>query len=350
MVKPTFPAMKTFILLLSLSFTALAQNYPLKTYKLIRPESKIMDAIAAEFEVTKKLTDGYEVLVPLNKEARFKELAPQAQIDSSQKQFPFRPAGYRTLKSVNEELHKIAARYPHITKLETYGTTTDGHVLYVLKVSDNVMIDEKEPELMLTAATHGDEIITTEVLMDLLQEMLDGYGRNPRLTKMINERELFFIPVVNPQGYHRFQRYAFNVDPNRDYPYPGNEDKRSVDCVDKLIKWFHSRDIKGSMDLHAHGKLIMYPWAYTKNSPPSYDLANFEYLTRSMSEFNRYTTGQISKVIYVAKGSSADYFYWKNGTLALGVELTTAKYPRFSKVKGVVDESREMVWRFIENF
>ncbi len=343
--------MNLLLILIFFSLTAFAHNNSdLKTYHLITPETKTLDALAEEFEIVKKLVDGFEIYVPDSKVKRFLELAPKAKLIPASVLKSADLAGYRNYAQVEAELKSLVIRYPNLAKLETYGTTASGHTLYVLKVSDNVQIDEDEPELMITSATHGDEIITVEVEMELINNLLQNYEKDARLTKMLEEKEIYFIPMVNPQGYSRKDRYANFTDPNRDYPYPGDESKKSVDCIDLLMKFFHSRNIKGSIDLHASGKLIMFPWAYTKTSPPKDDETNFHYLTNSMAEINKYEAGQISKIIYVAKGSSADYYYWKKKTLALGIELSTSKAPPFSAVPQVVEESKEMIWRFIEHF
>lgn len=343
--------MKLILSLILFSFTAAADhNSDLKTYRLIHPETKTIDAVAEEFEVVKKLSNGFEIYVPKSKTKRFLELAPKAEFIFVPQLKSNQLSGYRTLGQVEEELKQFAIQYPEIASLETYGRTESGHNLYALKISDNVKIDEDEPELMITSATHGDEIITVEVEMELIIQLLQTYGKDQRITKMINEKELFFIPVINPQGYSRRDRYASNTDPNRDYPYPGKENKKSVDCIEAIRHWFHSRNIKGSIDLHAYGKLIMFPWAYTKAAPPREDEVNFQYLANSMAEINKYEAGQISKIIYVAKGSSADYYFWKNKTLAFGIELSTSKAPPYSAVPKIIEESKEMVWRFIEHF
>jgi succinylglutamate desuccinylase len=343
--------MKFILASLILSFSAMAHNNDnLRAYHLIRPDTKTMDAVADDFEVVKKLSNGFEVYVPVSKMEQFLKLAPNAELVLENDMKGLNLEGYRTYDSVSAELIALQIQYPDLVKLETYGTTNSGHKLYALKISDNVKMDEDEPEIMITSATHGDEIITVEVEMELILTLLKNYDKDPRLTKMINDHELFFIPMVNPQGYSRRDRYARNTDPNRDYPYPGVEEKQSVDCIDSIRKFFHAHDFKGSIDLHAYGKLVMFPWGYTKTSPPAVDEANFQYLTSSMAEINKYEAGQISKIIYVAKGSSADYYYWKNKTLALGIELSTSKAPPFRSVAKVVEESKEMIWRFIEHF
>lgn len=339
-----------FLVLVLTSFSAFAHDIPLAKYLVKSPGIKLMDQISQDFEVLRKTADGFEVYVPENKIPSFLKLAPKAQLLSEESFNKSLLAGYRDMASVTAELKAIAAQYPSITKLEIYGKTDKGLPLYVLKISDNVEIDETEPELLITSATHGDELITVEVTMELFQLILKNYGEDARMTKFIQEREIYFIPVINPDGYSKRSRYANNVDPNRDYPYPGKENKKSVDCIDALIKFFHSRNFVGSMDIHASGKLVMFPWAYTRDEVATVDQTTFQNLVDHMAELNKYTAGQISKVIYVAKGSSADYYYWKKQTTAVAIELTTTKVPPANRIPVVVEEAREMVWRFIEHF
>lgn len=321
-----------------------------REYKITSPGQKLMERVASEYEVLRKLDDGYAVFVSTPKLASFKVLVPMAQLIEEAKLKSFELSNYRNYESVSAELQSLVLKYPDLVKLEVYGTTKSGHTLYALKVSDNVKVDEDEPELMITSATHGDELISVEVTMELLNELLSSYGKDQRLTRMIADHEVYFLPMVNAQGYAGRSRYSGWTDPNRDYPYPEQENRQSVDCIDSLIKFFHAHDFKGSLDIHASGEMVMYPWAYTREAPAADDERNFDYLVKSMAELNGYKAGQISKVIYVAKGSSADYYYWKNKTVAIAVELTTTKVPSYSKVPEVVAEAREMIWRFIENF
>ncbi len=72
----------------------------------------------------------------------------------------------------------------------------------------------------------------------LMHHVLDGYGSDPALTELVNETELWFVPVANPDGYdwtfepdQRLWRKNLHdndgdgvitpvdgVDPNRNYP------------------------------------------------------------------------------------------------------------------------------------
>ena len=310
-----------------------------------------MDQIADEFEVVKREADGFIIYVQTFKESRFHQLAPRAVKlldDIRTEHVGEKLAAYRDIDEVNDYLAQLAADYPEIVSLETYGDSASGRPLYVLKISDNVLVDEEEPELMITSATHGDELITVEVNLGLIDELVTGYGVDPRLTAMVDDHELFFIPTVNPDGFSRRSRYANGVDPNREYPWPEEPNRKSVECIAAEMEWVASREIVGAMDFHASGELIMYPWAYTRAAPREAQI--YSVLADDMAKANSYTPGQISRVIYVAKGSSADYWHWQHETVAFGIELARSKVPSASQIPGVVDDAREMTWRFIENF
>jgi hypothetical protein len=339
--------------------TEKAQTEILSSY-VFTPTSTIqLDAVANQFEITHRDGNSFEVLVLAERSKQFLDIAPQAKLlvqdihaefRDLEKKHPEYFAGYRTYDQVNATLQKIVADYPEFAAIETYGSSENGRPLLALKISDNVASDEDEPEIMLTSGTHGDEIITVEVLLTLLEELTSGYGTDKRLTRMVDESELYFILAVNPDGFSARTRYANGIDPNRNYPWPEQPERTSNSCIRGIIDFFNNRNFVGSMDLHAYGKLIMYPWAWTDDAPLSTDVTKFQDLGRIMASVNRYQVGQISQIIYVAKGSSADYYYWKKGTVAYGIEIANSKAPATSAIPGVVSEAREMTWKFVENF
>ena len=67
-----------------------------------------------------------------------------------------------------------------------------------------------------------------------------------------------------------------------------------------------------------------------------------------MAEANRYTYGPIADVIYLAPGSSADYYYWKKGSLSLGIEMGQDKVPSPSEFPAYFESQEESTWRFLE--
>lgn len=69
-----------------------------------------------------------------------------------------------------------------------------------------------------------------------------------------------------------------------------------------------------------------------------------------MSQTNGYRTGQIADVMYVAKGSSADFYSWKMNTAALAIELSRGTVSNAQELARLVDEIDEPLMRFVEAF
>lgn len=353
--------MKTLIIMLCLALPAAGfaravgdPNDPvLSSYFVVPKDQSNMRAIALKFEVEHRRANGFDVIVPAHRAQELLALAPEARLiefDINAKYDHVWTKGYHDFTSVESHLRKIVAEHPDLATIEEYGKSKEGRPLWVLKLSDSVHQDEAEPEVMLTSSTHGDELISVEVLFGILDAIVSGYAKDGRMTAMVDGHELFFIPVVNPDGYVRKSRYANGVDPNREYPWPDQPDRNPNECIKAVMKFFMERDIKGSIDYHASGGMVMYPWAYTTQSVPSVDEKVFADVTRRMAATNGYAHGQIPDLLYTAVGSSADYYYWKKHSISLGLEIGDSKIPSVSSIPRYVKENLEAAFLFIENF
>ncbi len=324
-------------------------SYKVKTHPLQ------MMKIASQFEVVKKLSDGFEVYVLRKDLNQFLKLAPQATLLKSNihsQSIEKASQQYRKFADVENDLKSLNQRFPNFTSLENYGKSKEGRNLYVLKIK-NISRNQVSKKILLTAATHGDELITTEVLFILTMELLEGLNKNdPRFLKMVEGKELSIIPVVSPDSFERRNRYVQNVDPNRSYPWPDSPNNKSVDVISALMDLFQRENYSATLDMHAYGRLVMYPWGYTRTPPPQSDEVVMKDMVESMAKNTAgdtsYEAGQISTTIYVAKGSSADYYYWKNKSKALAIEIGQEKVPNFKEIPKIVLEVKEMIWTFIE--
>jgi carboxypeptidase T len=332
----------------------------LSRFELRTNSDQVLRELSKKYEILHRHGDAFEFLAPKSStDAVMKEfseaklLAEDDFLDEIRKSgfsSPEKIAGYRSIDQVYEYMTTLAGMNPSIVRLTQYGTSGRGRPLYALKLSDHVGQDEEEPEIMLTSATHGDELITVEMLLGLLDELVKGYGKDQRLTKMIQDHELFFIPVVNADGFATQSRYSNGVDPNRNFPWPENQNVQSEATARNIMQFFEERNFVGSIDFHASGEMIMYPWAYTYNSPAAEDERRFKAIGQSMAAQNRYDVGQISKIIYIAQGSSADFWYWNKSTIAFGIEIAQSKVPSASSIPGIITDNRESTWKFIESF
>jgi hypothetical protein len=113
----------------------------------------------------------------------------------------FRP--YSGAGGLQEELEQQAADHPAIAQLVVIGQTVQGVDISAVRVTKNPAKakDGKRPATVFMGAQHAREWITPEMVRRLLDDVLNGYGVDPRITDLVNTTEMWFIPVANPDGY-----------------------------------------------------------------------------------------------------------------------------------------------------
>ncbi|HEX2312524.1 MAG TPA: M14 family metallopeptidase, partial [Thermomonospora sp.] len=163
----------------------------------------------------------------------------------------FRP--YSGAGNIREELLKVAADHPTIAKTVDIGRSVQGKPITAVRVSKNVgrLKDRQRPAVVYQATQHAREWITPEMVRRLLHHYVNGYGKDAELTRIIDTTDLWFIPVVNVDGYdftftegNRLWRKNLRdndgdgqitgqdgVDPNRNFPYKWGYDNEGSSPV-----------------------------------------------------------------------------------------------------------------------
>ncbi|AWB96350.1 zinc carboxypeptidase [Agromyces badenianii] len=126
--------------------------------------------------------------------------------DASQRSLQADPTVFRRYSGaggLQEELQAQAAAHPTIAELEVIGQTVNGQDINAVRVTKNPARakDGKLPTTVFVAAQHAREWITPEMVRRLLDQVLNSYGSDPRITQLVNTTEMWFIPVANPDGY-----------------------------------------------------------------------------------------------------------------------------------------------------
>ena len=307
-----------------------------------------MAALGADVQVVGTHDSGVLITVPADQEAAVKAQAPAG--------FRFDDWAHENtaygFESMERKLQEFQRDYPTISTLATYGTSRQGRPEYVMTISKKTSHDVSivKPEVMITAATHGNEIITVDVALGLMEKLLKGYGVDARITNMLDSHTLYFVPAVCIDSYVAETRENEGRDPNRDYPYPEVPSRNPVGCIRDIMAFADSHQLAGTMDFHSAASMIMFPWAYTYNHIPTADYAKLDALTTRMARTNGFAHGSISETIYVAKGSSADYYYWKKHSMATAIEVSHNFAVEGDNGSDIVTENTESTWLFIESF
>ncbi len=253
--------------------------------------------------------------------------------------------GYLTLAEVVAELDTLKASFPSlITSKQVIGYTIEDRPVYMVKISDNPNIDENEPEVLYTALHHAREPMSMMQMFYFMYYLLENYNTNPTVQYLVNNRELYFIPVVNPDGYEynrttnpngggmwrknrRNNGGSFGVDLNRNYgpynywnaPNGGSSTSPSSDTyrgtapfsepeTANIRNFLASRKIKNALNYHTYSNLLIYPYGALSRETP--DSVIFREYSADMTRYNGYVCGtDIQTVGYSTRGNSDDYFY-----------------------------------------
>ena len=261
---------------------------------------------------------------------------------------------YHTNEEVGQILEGIAAAYPGIARSYVWGTSVEGRDLWGLEISDNVAVQEPEPEVRLSSTIHGDEPIGTELLLGLAHLLVDGYGIDPRLTSIVNDVELHLLPMHNPDGNAAGMRQnVYGVDLNRDYPVPTGSIGQERENV-AFIEHAAAHSFTASANLHTGSMVVNYPWDHTYDPAEDDDAIVELSLAYSTGNPTMYASTRFPQGIvngaqwYVAFGTLQDWSYAETGCIDLTVELNDVKWPPASELESFWNDNRESLLAFIE--
>ncbi|MFD0373494.1 M14 family zinc carboxypeptidase [Streptomyces sp. NPDC127114] len=113
----------------------------------------------------------------------------------------FRPYGGKG--GLKQEILDTARANPGLTKVVSIGRTLKGQDILALKVSKGAAKtkDGSKPATLYLSNQHAREWITPEMTRRLMHHYLDGYGKDPRITRLVDTTELWFVLSANPDGY-----------------------------------------------------------------------------------------------------------------------------------------------------
>lgn len=244
---------------------------------------------------------------------------------------------YHSYSELTSDLAAWAAGYPSITELVSIGSSYEGRDIWALKISDNPGLEECEPEVQWIGGHHGNETISVEVCYYAALHLLENYGTDPWVTWLVNEREIWVIPLLNPDGHVAGSRYnAQGEDLNRDYACPCgcNESSSFTAPETRALRDFNvGMNPVTSLTFHSGAVYVNYLWDYTYTPTPD------EPMLITLSDDYSSTSGYPvtnGADWYVAHGTCQDWCYDTRGEIDTTIEISEAKDPPESQIDALV--------------
>jgi carboxypeptidase T len=247
-----------------------------------------------------------------------------------------------------EALNLLSSFHQHYKSLISapikIGKSIEGRPILAYRISDNAAKNEsKQPEVLYTGLHHAREPESLMTVLYFMQKLLQGYGKNSEITYLINHRQMWFIPIVNPDGYVYNQQTnpnggglwrknrrqnsdgSFGIDLNRNYgyfwgfndngssPLPSDDTFRGLSAFSEpesaaMRDFVNAHKFLLTLNYHSFRNLWIYPWAFANEETD--DKLIFREYARYMTRQNKYQTGTTFETLgYFANGEAADWLY-----------------------------------------
>lgn len=355
-----------------------AMDLDLAACSAIELPAKTVDVVATDADIERLRQAGldFEVAIRNLEDHYERELAK----DVGQTPFTLTPplgkgamGGHYTLKQVEAILDSFVRDHPKICAKWSIGKSVEGRDIQVVKISDNVHVDENEPEVLYDALHHAREPLSMETTLLFMDELLTQYGKQAEATFIVNERELFFIPVMNPDGYEynrrirpnggglwrKNRRGGYGVDLNRNYKTgfggPGSSGNRyssvyrgpsafsepetaAHEAFTKTRAFYHV------FSSHTYTEVLLRPWGYQRGHPPN--RADYDRLGARLTAQNHMRYGAASILLYLASGTTLDHAHAAHGafgwTPEIGKRSEGGFWPRASLIPVIARRQQHM--------
>lgn len=289
--------------------------------------------------------------------------------------------GFYTFQEIVADLDSMHLLYPDLcTEKTILGYGWENNPIYMVKISDNASIPEDEPEGIFDALHHAREPGGYTAMIYAMWYLLENYGTDPEATYLVDNRELYFVPVVNPDGLLYNQQIApsgggswrknrrnnggsYGVDLNRNYPYqwgydnygssptPSSSTYRGPEAgsepeTQAMMNFINQHNFTTGMTIHTYGGKYLCAYGYDDVPPEHYD-THFDYLAYAAAE-NGYSYGYCYDIMYASNGRTQD---WQLHTHdIINIEPEIGDHGFWPDIQYIMPEARENLNCFLNQF
>ncbi|MCJ7701969.1 MAG: M14 family metallopeptidase [Anaerolineales bacterium] len=108
---------------------------------------------------------------------------------------------YFTNKELEASIKDWIGTYPHLISRAELGKTNEGRPIWLLTITNQETgPDTEKPAVWIDANIHATEIAGTTTSMSLAYTLLNQYGEDEQITKLVDASVYYIGPRVNPDG------------------------------------------------------------------------------------------------------------------------------------------------------
>ena len=289
---------------------------------------------------------------------------------------------YHELEAV---LKGYAKRYSNIVRLKSIGKSVEKRELWAIQITDKPdEIEPGEPMFKYVGNMHGNEAVSRQILIYLVAHLCDNYGKDDRVTNIVNKTNIFILPTMNPDGFEhadegdcdgiKGRSNAKGLDLNRNFPdqftnWHSFKLRSAQPETQALMRWIYKYPFVLSANLHGGSVVASYPFddgpTHTESGvySRSPDDAIFRHLALVYAQHHpimktgkpdcgmgeKFKDGITNGAFwYDVPGGMQDFNYLISSCFEITVELSCCKYPPASRLETEWENNRESLLSFIE--
>jgi len=272
--------------------------------------------------------------------------------------------GNYTLLEAIAQMDTLRNIYPDfVSEKDSIGTSIEGRTIWAFKVSDYPSVDEDEPEVLYTGLTHAREPVGMMNLFYFVRWLCENYSSDATSEFLVNHREMWFVPIINPDGYAYNETIAPNgggmhrknrrpnpdnsncnngtqqgIDLNRNYSYNWGADNSgssgnpcsavyrgasafSEPETEAISNFILARQFKNVLHYHTYSNVLIHSWG-DGTFPDEPDLSTLREIGAEMTRENGYAVGTGTETIgYGVNGDAVDWTYGTAGLISYTPEV-----------------------------
>ena len=280
-------------------------------------------------------------------------------------------------RELTAELDSLQRIYPKIMYVSKIGKSArNEYPIQAVKISDHPALEENEPAILFTGVHHAREPLGAEICLYLLKHLCENYTKQAETRRIVNETEIWIVPVLNPDGLEmslnparsmswwrkncrdnnqngKFDSDSDGVDLNRNYDFNwadgGSSDVTSLyyrgpnafsESETRAIRNLaFAQNFVFAIDYHSFGESILYPWGNFQK-PPDYNLI-LKIGSELASQISNLAANGTYKLIPLdaRMGQSSVWYYAQLNTLGYIVETADSYYPSEAEIEPICREN-----------
>lgn len=291
---------------------------------------------------------------------------------------------FKKPEDIERILRDVENHYPHLASVEIIGRSGEDRPIAAIQLTSRFVIPEKPKKAMvIDAMHHSREVMTSEIALDIVETLTQGYEKDARVRKWLDNNVIWIVPMVNPDGNHRvwngktmWRKNAlggYGVDINRNYPFEwnscnGSSGSKSSDTyrgpgpgsepeTKALMELVSRVKPKFNLSYHSFSEIVIYPFGCNPKKIPAEHRQLYEGIGKELarkivrdSGSGTYRAGTSYELLYDVDGGSVDWMYAKEKVMAFVIEVNSSSQgfqPSYSAWRESTVKRNRAGWQYI---